>query len=388
MSPFPFLAIAAALLSGQAGRSQDGYAALAAGDPSAPFLAITARGEVWSIEPVTRDTARCTQIAIAAPFASIMVTRTGGYYALTRSGAIVQGGRSASDCRTWRDCGLLVDPCEFVALGLAGSPERLVALSACGDLFLGSPGSCSWEFCGQVPDSSGRFTALGRTPVGGLYAVTTEGRVWHNPDMGLDRRRWVLDGQLPADRGPYVAIAGNGPTLILSAAGELAVRAPETGEWSLSGRIPASPGETFAGLRQDAIGTSFALTTGGTLWRASPAPPDCQLWHRYAEFPPPHGPESPREIQSVPRLTLMPNPVRGWTAVRLSLPASGFARLELHDAAGRLVRTLLAEERGSGTSTISWDGSLDSGHPAPPGIYFMRLRCGGLETVERVQIVR
>jgi hypothetical protein len=386
MNPLPYVALAAALLSVPADRTCDGYVALAAGDPSLPLLALTTRGDLWRIAPVARDPARCTRIASAAPFAAIARNAAGRYVAITMTGAVAQDGW-ATDCRAWRDGGLIRSPCRLVALSACGSADRLVALSACGELFVGGPASGSWEFWTRIPDSLDRFVALGQTPNGGLHALTVRGRVWTHPDAAPGGRSWTLSGELPREGSPYVAIVSGGPAWILSASGDLATRDPATGRWSLFGRIPPPPGAEFTAMSQDAAGNAFALATNGTVWNTGPAPSDCAFWRRYAELPWP-GPDATPDAWPGLALSLAPNPVQGRATVHLNLPAGGFTRLDVYDAAGRMVRLLLSAESASGSSIVAWDGFLDDGRRAPPGVYFMRLRSGGLEAIERFQVIR
>jgi hypothetical protein len=56
--------------------------------------------------------------------------------------------------------------------------------------------------------------------------------------------------------------------------------------------------------------------------------------------------------------------------------------LSIHDAAGRLVRMLLQRPLESGAHVAGWNGDDARGHPAPAGVYFVRLRCDG-QTVSR-----
>jgi hypothetical protein len=62
-----------------------------------------------------------------------------------------------------------------------------------------------------------------------------------------------------------------------------------------------------------------------------------------------------------------PAPVLVW-----SNPAGGRARLELYDAAGRLVREL-ADADGAVERRTAWDGRDGAGRTAPPGVYFALL---------------
>jgi hypothetical protein len=68
-----------------------------------------------------------------------------------------------------------------------------------------------------------------------------------------------------------------------------------------------------------------------------------------------------------------PNPFRETVQVELTLANAARASLRVHDAAGRLVRTLLSGEIPQGGRVFSWDGRDDSGRTVPAGIYFVRV---------------
>jgi len=83
----------------------------------------------------------------------------------------------------------------------------------------------------------------------------------------------------------------------------------------------------------------------------------------------------------------VPNPSFASTSLRYEAPRPFFARVTIHDAAGRVVRRLsprLLEASG----TLTWDGRSDSGTPAVPGVYFVRLETGEGVLVQRLARVR
>ncbi len=84
------------------------------------------------------------------------------------------------------------------------------------------------------------------------------------------------------------------------------------------------------------------------------------------------------EIQEpMPRaLSLMPsrpNPSAGNTTITFALPQAGAATLEVFDANGRLVRTLLSGELSAGGHRVTWDGADEIGRPVTSGLYYYRL---------------
>lgn len=82
------------------------------------------------------------------------------------------------------------------------------------------------------------------------------------------------------------------------------------------------------------------------------------------------------------------NPSRDRASFRLALPRAGEARVEVFDAAGRMVRTLTSGSRPPGAWTIEWDGQNEAGRPAASGLYFVRLSAMGRELVRRVVLAR
>jgi hypothetical protein len=83
----------------------------------------------------------------------------------------------------------------------------------------------------------------------------------------------------------------------------------------------------------------------------------------------------------------VPNPSFASTSLRYEAPRPFFARVTIHDAAGRVVRRLpprLLEASGM----LTWDGRSDSGTPAVPGVYFLRLETGEGTLVRRLARVR
>jgi len=98
--------------------------------------------------------------------------------------------------------------------------------------------------------------------------------------------------------------------------------------------------------------------------------------------------EDPREaaglIRTVRLFQNRPNPVLSATQISFELPQPGSVELSVYEADGRLVRTLLAEEREAGRHSIAWDGANEAGRKVPGGAYFYRLRAPGMEESRRM----
>lgn len=69
-----------------------------------------------------------------------------------------------------------------------------------------------------------------------------------------------------------------------------------------------------------------------------------------------------------------PNPSLSTTSIAFTLPREGPARVSIHDAAGRRVRTLHDGLLTAGRHGFGWDGRADDGRSSAPGVYFVRLR--------------
>lgn len=87
-------------------------------------------------------------------------------------------------------------------------------------------------------------------------------------------------------------------------------------------------------------------------------------------------------------LSASPNPFNPMVNLRISLPVSDRATLQVFDLRGRLVRTLWDGPRTGGAETLSWSGVDQAGRSVPSGIYEIRLETARGLAVERVTLVR
>jgi hypothetical protein len=71
-----------------------------------------------------------------------------------------------------------------------------------------------------------------------------------------------------------------------------------------------------------------------------------------------------------------PNPFGEGTRIRFSVPRESDVRIEVFDATGRRVRTLLEETVPAGYHRVYWDGMDDRGRMTAPGIFFYKMRAG------------
>ncbi|MBC8425627.1 hypothetical protein H8E07_16045, partial [bacterium] len=72
-------------------------------------------------------------------------------------------------------------------------------------------------------------------------------------------------------------------------------------------------------------------------------------------------------------LSVAPNPFNPRTDVSFVLDRPGLVSLNVHDAAGRLVRTLHDAPLPAGPHTLAWDGRDETGRRLPSAPYYVRL---------------
>ncbi len=75
-------------------------------------------------------------------------------------------------------------------------------------------------------------------------------------------------------------------------------------------------------------------------------------------------------------LSAAPNPSYGDVALRFSLSESAEVDVQIYDASGRKVRSLLNGSRTPGAWNVVWDGRNDAGQAVAPGVYFYRVTAG------------
>jgi hypothetical protein len=83
-----------------------------------------------------------------------------------------------------------------------------------------------------------------------------------------------------------------------------------------------------------------------------------------------------------------PNPFNPPTRIAFRVGQTGPVRLAVHDAAGRLVRTLVAGNVAAGEYTVAWQGEDDAGRRAGSGVYFYRLDVDGYSETRKMVMLK
>jgi hypothetical protein len=82
-------------------------------------------------------------------------------------------------------------------------------------------------------------------------------------------------------------------------------------------------------------------------------------------------------------LRVFPNPTRGSATISLASRSEAPKRIRIHDAAGRLVRSM-----DDATGNVTWDTRDVAGRIVPAGVYFVTVRTGGRIGTERLIVLR
>ena len=87
-------------------------------------------------------------------------------------------------------------------------------------------------------------------------------------------------------------------------------------------------------------------------------------------------------------LNAVPNPFNPSTKLFFEMTAAGHARLDVYDVAGRLVATLVDEQRDAGRHHVTWDGRDAAGRASAAGVYLYRLETGDYSETKRMVLVK
>ena len=87
-------------------------------------------------------------------------------------------------------------------------------------------------------------------------------------------------------------------------------------------------------------------------------------------------------------LSNYPNPFNPATTISYELVRPSHVRLEVYDAAGRLVRVLVDANKDAGRHQVVWDGLDGLGERTASGVYFYRLRAGEVDLARKMVLLR
>lgn len=83
-----------------------------------------------------------------------------------------------------------------------------------------------------------------------------------------------------------------------------------------------------------------------------------------------------------------PNPFNSITTLHFSLPASAHVQLAVYNLWGQRIATLLEGQQLAGRHQVRWDGTDDAGRAVATGVYFYRIRSGGVRRTQKLLLLR
>ena len=86
-----------------------------------------------------------------------------------------------------------------------------------------------------------------------------------------------------------------------------------------------------------------------------------------------------------------PNPFDGITTIKFGIPLQNrndYTKLQVYDATGRLIRTLISANLEPGKYSIVWDGKGENGRGCISGVYFSRLNVGNKKATKKMLLIK
>ena len=87
-------------------------------------------------------------------------------------------------------------------------------------------------------------------------------------------------------------------------------------------------------------------------------------------------------------MAVAPNPFNPRTEIRFALPADGDVQLQVFDARGTLVATLIDGSLGAGEHTAVWNGTDRHGRHVASGVYFSSLRTDSGRVMQKMLLMK
>jgi hypothetical protein len=83
-----------------------------------------------------------------------------------------------------------------------------------------------------------------------------------------------------------------------------------------------------------------------------------------------------------------PNPARGWISLAFDIPEHCFARMNIYNSAGQMIKTLVKGELAPGFYDVLWEGDGDGGRKVGHGVYFISLNAGDYQKTTKVLLIK
>lgn len=83
-----------------------------------------------------------------------------------------------------------------------------------------------------------------------------------------------------------------------------------------------------------------------------------------------------------------PNPFNMTTFIRFDLPRSTYVKIDVFNMLGQKIRSLMNEQKQSGSYNVSWNGINDSGEFAGSGIFIYRIQADGFTASKKLLLLK
>jgi flagellar hook assembly protein FlgD len=83
-----------------------------------------------------------------------------------------------------------------------------------------------------------------------------------------------------------------------------------------------------------------------------------------------------------------PNPFNATTTIRFTLPHEGSVQIRIFNLRRDLVKTLVDSYFSTGTHSIVWDCSDNTGAISSPGIYFYKITFGNFNGMKKMLLMK
>ena len=83
-----------------------------------------------------------------------------------------------------------------------------------------------------------------------------------------------------------------------------------------------------------------------------------------------------------------PNPFNPETTIEFNVPAEGFVEIDVFNAVGQTVASLVDEELSAGSYRTTWNGLDQAGSQVSSGVYFYRMQAGDFSATHSMTLLK
>lgn len=88
------------------------------------------------------------------------------------------------------------------------------------------------------------------------------------------------------------------------------------------------------------------------------------------------------------QLSNYPNPFNPVTTISFSNQNAGPVAIEVYNAKGQMIKTLVNKEMEAGSNSVIWNGTDDSDHPVSSGIYFYKMETNSSKKIRKMLLMK